>query len=135
MNESQLIRARQKAERAVKDMADSPLKVAAFQTILESLLVSPDSEQKAPPRPTRARVDQRGAEPDTLGGRIIAVRGEGFFESQKSLSDIREVLGSRGWHYPLTTLSGAMQILVRQRQLRRQRVAVGKKKVWKYSNP
>jgi len=44
-------------------------------------------------------------------GRILAIRSEGFFKTQRSLGEVRESLGSRGWHYPLTTLSGVMQAL------------------------
>ncbi len=77
----------------------------------------------------------RSEQPGTLTGRILAIRSEGFFKTQRSLGEVRESLGSRGWHYPLTTLSGVMQALVRQRELRRERMSVGNKQVWKYSNP
>jgi len=129
-----LIQARKRAERAVDGMEDGPLKIAAFQTILARLLSDADSGaqiQAEAKTPTRT-----GKQPDTLTGRILSVKAEGFFKAQRSLSEIREVLGSRGWHYPLTTLSGVMQGLVgRSGQLRRERVSEGKKKVWKYSNP
>jgi hypothetical protein len=59
---------------------------------------------------------------------------EGFFHSQRTLSEIRQELGARGWHYPVTTLSGAMQKLTRRRSLRRERVLVDRKRVWKYSD-
>jgi hypothetical protein len=70
----------------------------------------------------------------TLRGRVLTIRSEGFFKSQRTLGDIREALGARGWHYPLTTLSGLMQGLVRNRELRRERVNVGGKQTWRYSN-
>ena len=135
MNETQLIQARQKAERAVKRMADGPLKVAAFQTILQELLRSLEPEERGVPRQRRPPVPKEQQEPETLAGRIVAIRSEGFFQEQRSLSDVREALRSRGWHYPLTSLSGAMQALVQQRELRRERVTTGKKRTWKYSNP
>jgi hypothetical protein len=128
MTQESLVTARKKAERAVEGMPDGPLKIAAFQTILAKLLTEP--EESVP-----AKVINKGAAPETLPGRILALRSEGLFKVQRSLSEIREALGSRGWHYPLTTLSGATQALVRQRQLRRERVGVGNKQVWKYSNP
>ena|ERR1700682_1759388 len=134
MSETGLIQARQKAERAVKDMADGPLKVAAFQTILGKLLAEVGSSEE-PGRKTGRKPAGPGKEPDTLRGRILGIKGDGFFQSQQTLGDVREALGSRGWHYPQTTLSGAMQALVRQKHLRRERVSIGKKKVWKYSNP
>jgi hypothetical protein len=63
------------------------------------------------------------------------LRDEGFFKTQKAIGEVREELKAHGWHYPLTTLSGRLQALVQQRQLRRERGVQGKKKVWKYSNP
>ena len=129
MTHDSLVVARKKAERAVDGMADGPLKVAAFQTILAKLLTESEApEQSGPATVSRAVV------PETLPERILALRSAGLFKAQRSLSEVREALGSRGWHYPLTTLSGAMQALVRQRQLRRERVVVGNKQVWKYSN-
>ena len=133
MTEDPLVRARKRAERAVDGMEDGPLKVAAFQAILGKLLNALDSDDGGRPIPVKAS-SHAGKQPDTLNGRILAIRGEGFFKMQRSLSEVREALGSRGWHYPLTTLSGAMQALVRKRQLRRERVNAGKKKVWKYAD-
>ena len=132
MADNSLIVARKKAEHAVEGMPDGPLKIAAFQTILAKLLAESDPTE---PSTSGKAVVNKVSLPDTLSGRMLAIRSEGFFKSQRSLKEVREALGSRGWHYPLTTLSGAMQALVRQRQLRRERVAVGNKQVWKYSNP
>ena len=133
MAEDQLIKARRRAERAVEGMAEGPLKTAAFQTILTKLLNdSPLVEQASHP-PDKDRVNSK-VQPDTLKGRVLAVKAEGFFKIQRSLSEVREALGSRGWHYPLTTLSGGMQSIVQQRQLRRERISVRGKQVWKYSN-
>ena len=134
MTDDSLVRARKRAEQAVAGMAEGPLKTAAFQTILAKLLTDADSgdgieHTSAKPTPSGKR------QPGTLTERILAIRSEGFFKVQRSLSDVREALGSRGWHYPLTTLSGVMQALVRQRELRRERTTSGSKQVWKYSNP
>jgi hypothetical protein len=134
MTADPLIQARKRAERAVEGMQDGPLKIAAFQAILAKLLSDSDAGAKiqtADKAPNRA-----GKQPDTLTGRILSVKAAGFFKTQRSLGEVREVLGSHGWHYPLTTLSGVMQGLVgRSGHLRRERVSEGKKKVWKYSNP
>ena len=133
MTDDPLIAARKRAERAVEGMVDGPLKVAAFQTILGKLLTEshPAEVQGVPVKASAGRSEQ----PGTLTARILAIRSEGFFKTQRSLGEVRESLGSRGWHYPLTTLSGVMQALVRRRDLRRERVTVGSKQVWKYSNP
>jgi hypothetical protein len=134
MTEDSLVRARKRAERAVEDMDEGPLKVAAFEAILTKLLNDPDLRGQTLQDTARARTGKE-AQPGTLSGRILAIGSEGFFKTQRSLGEIREALGSRGWHYPLSTMSGTMQGLVRQRRLRRERVDEGKKIVWKYSNP
>ena len=134
MADDPLVVARKRAERAVEGMADGPLKIAAFQTILAKLLAEAEPAeqvQRAAVKAPKGRTEQ----PSTLTGRILTIRSEGFFKTQRSLGEVRESLGSRGWHYPLTTLSGVMQALVRQRELRRERGAVGNKQVWRYSNP
>ena len=133
MKEDFLVRARKTAERAVAGMEDSPLKVAAFQTILGKLLADPEAEggTKSPVAGRRSPIEQ----PKTLTGRVLAIASEGFFGEQRTLGEVRTALSSRGWHYPVTTLSGAMQGLVRQRQLRRERVFADNKQVWRYSNP
>jgi hypothetical protein len=133
MAEDSLIQARKRAERAVAGMEDGPLKIAAFQTILAKLLTESDLSASAGHASVSAR-PRTEARSDTLRGRVLIIRSEGFFKSQRTLGEVREALGSRGWHYPPTTLSGLMQGLVRNRELRRERVSVGGKQVWRYSN-
>jgi hypothetical protein len=70
----------------------------------------------------------------SCSSRILALGGDGFFAAQRTISEIRTELATRGWHYPLTTLSGRLQTLVQQRHLRREKVKEGRKKVWRYSN-
>ena len=133
MIEDPLVQVRKRAEHAVEGMKEGPLKVAAFQAILTKLLS--DSDRAEEGQRTSAKAPPSTAKhPDSLTGRVLTIKSEGFFKTQRSLGEVREALGSRGWHYPLTTLSGVMQGLVRQRQLRRERVSTGKKRVWKYSN-
>ena len=134
MTEDPLIQARKRAERAVEGMHEGPLKIAAFQAILTKLLGDSEHAEEGQRTPTKAP-SSAAKHPDSLRGRVLAIKSEGFFKLQRSLGEVREALVSRGWHYPLTTLSGAMQGLVRQRQLRREQVSTGRKRVWKYSNP
>jgi hypothetical protein len=82
------------------------------------------------PLPTRASVPNTGS----CSSRILALEGDGYFAAQRTISDIRTELATRGWHYPLTTLSGRLQTLVQKRHLRREKVKEGRKKVWRYSN-
>ena len=59
---------------------------------------------------------------------------DGFFKSPKTLASVRAELGNRGHHIPLTALSGPMQRLCQQRQLRRQKSTEGNKQVFTYSH-
>jgi hypothetical protein len=140
MDDKKLKEARQRAEKAVHDMADGALKVSAFEVILARLLaeegggVAPSKTARRGGRAGRDRV-AGGEGPTTVSGRILGVKEDGFFGAQRTLPAVREELRSRGWHYPLTTLSGSMQRLVRDRALRRERVKSGNKRIWAYSNP
>src|SRR5260370_40337853 len=108
MNDDQLIGERKSAERAVEGMDEGPLKVAAFQTILAKLLADPSPAAEAEPAPGKAS-PRPVKQPNTLTGRVLGIKSEGFFKTQRSLGEVREALGSRGWHYPLSSLSGLMQ--------------------------
>jgi hypothetical protein len=139
VDQKAIIEARKKAEMAVEGMADPALKLKAFEQIFARLLEGDEVKEQsraAEGRRSVARVGKRtlGPRPETLPGRLLALKDEGFFRAQRTLSEIREELGSRGHHYPLTSLSGAMQSLVRNRELRRERVKSGAKKTYKYAN-
>jgi hypothetical protein len=125
-------------QKAVDGMADPSLKVKAFEEIFARLLDEVGKGQREGGRqrkvPNKTGTRSAPGRPGTLTGRLLALREDGFFGAQRSLSEIREELGSRGFHYPLTTLSGAMQKLVRNRELRRERVKSGAKKAYKYAN-
>lgn len=140
MDTKTLLELRKQAEQAVSDMSDGDLKLKAFEVILGHLLAPNDTSEPAPAKAgkepaKKANVREAGRQADSLIGRVLVLRDEGFFKAQRALGEIRDELQAHGWHYPLTTLSGSMQNLVRKRELRRQRLATGKKKVWKYSNP
>jgi hypothetical protein len=143
MKDKLLLDARRRAEEAVRDMREGPLKIAAFQTILNNLLTRPDASI-APASIKRPKAEVRGALLDrpatgrvgaSLPARILTLKDEDYFKEQRTLPQVREALGARGWHYAITALSGAMQGLVRKRELRREKVSSGGKKIWKYSNP
>jgi len=137
MDTKTLVQLRRQAEKAVEDMPDGSLKVKAFEVILSSLLggsAQVESTKSEAPI-SRVKTEKRDAPTKTLSGRILVLKDEGFFKTQQSIGKVREELKAHGWHYPVTTLSGALQNLVRSRQLRRERAAEGKKKLWKYSNP
>ena len=138
--------AREAAESAVADMREGELKVAAFSVIFNRLIAEavPEKGGAAVSKPKTAKQAKAQGRPRiqgsprTLRDRILSLHADGFFSSQRGLSDVRDELAKNGWHYALTTLSGAMQGLVGPGQeLRRVRVPSEpgkKKKVWKYSN-
>ena len=135
--EDQLLKdARIKAERAVADMPDGDLKVKAFEVTLTHLLASGSTTGRdgASRLNKKARVSSP-ARANTLSERIQRLQSDGFFNTPQVIGAIREGLQVHGWHYPVTTLSGTLQVLVQKRKLRRERVKENNKVVWKYSNP
>jgi len=130
-----LVTLRKKAEEAVADMTEGPLKTKAFEVILGSLLAGSLPRQESqqslsrpiPPAPSEA--------PSSISARISLLADEAFFVQPRSLGEIQDGLAEHGWHYPQTNLSTPLVRLVRQRRLRRLQLAEGNKKVWKYSLP
>jgi hypothetical protein len=134
MKSTDLIAARKAAEQAVAEMADGPLKVEAFRTILGSLLQHGASspQQEEPKGVRRAPLTEA---PTSFASRIAMLAEEGFFAQPRSLVEVQAALAEHGWHYPQENLSTPLVRLVRQRQLRRLQQAEGNKRVWKYSLP
>ncbi|MBM4433437.1 MAG: hypothetical protein FJ025_05495 [Chloroflexi bacterium] len=139
MDAKKLIELRKQAEKAVEDMQDGEFKLKAFEVILNHLL-SPGKTEPMPGKTRDAKTQQEKYEPmdmdsESTGGRIMVLKDEGFMKSPKTISEVRGELQAHGWHYPVTTLSGELIKLVQKRKLRRQRVKVGNKLIWQYSNP
>jgi hypothetical protein len=130
---------RKQAESAVADMPDGELKTKAFQVILERLLGAEGATTiPSPTLPGPKEISSsatKGSNPTSCVDRLLLLKAQGFFQTQKRIADVREELGSRGWHYPVTSLSGPLQTLVQRGELRRMRVKEGGKEVWKYSLP
>lgn len=134
-----LVAARKKAESAVAEMSDGPLKIAAFETILRRLLEGGQEEDRpsqptspAAPTVTRRR-GPREAAPAGTSSRIMSLADEDFFKVQRSLAEVQAGLAERGWHYEQNYLSTPLTRLVRKKLLRRTQVMHGSKKLWKYS--
>jgi|SRR5579872_1427535 len=130
------------AENAVKGLKDPELKRIAFQKVLDDLLgaggSANDRSSSAKPR-RQAKAAKKTAKPkSSRGGPIAYVRElieEEFFKKPKAISDVKVELENRGHHIPLTSLSGPMQTLCKDRKLRRKRTAeTGAKKTFVYSN-
>jgi len=76
------------------------------------------------PRKRQGKHQRKVQEPKSMGKGLISdligtLKGEGFFKPPKGLGETRAKLADLGHHYPLTTLSGAMQKQAKSRQLRR----------------
>ena len=69
------------------------------------------------------KIPQRTTPPGKSRGEIPSLiehlKAEEFFKTPRGLADVRNKLAEIGHHYPVTTLSGAMQSQTRSRSLRR----------------
>jgi hypothetical protein len=138
MDDSELKEARVRAEKAVAGMANGEMKLKAFEVILNQLITSGATTTRAPlPERTEPRrgIVKPERQPKSLSERIIALQADGFFKEPQTIGSVREGLKVHGWHYPVTTLSGALQGLIHKRKLRRERVRDKNKTAWKYFNP
>ena len=85
-------------------------------TVVERLRSGPKIESKGQPRRSQHTKEQgSGGIPDL----VQILKEEAFFKNPKGLGEIRKKLADMGHHYPLTTLSGAMQTQAKKRNLRR----------------
>ena len=134
MDAKKLVEIRKQAEKAVEEMRDGELKIKAFEVILSHLLGSAQGSTAALPSEKQSRT-KKNKEATSIIGRILVLRDEGFFKTPRGIAEVKEELAAHGWHYPLTTLSPRMMSMVQKRDLRRQKLTEGRKKLWKYSNP
>ena len=61
---------------------------------------------------------------------LIGLKEEGYFDKPKALGNITQALEEKGYLYPVTTLSGVVLSLVKNKRLRRKKVE-GR---WVYGN-
>ena len=128
MNSKMIVELRKQAEESVADMPDGPLKLKAFEVILDRLLVREDTKSSdlegprgavAKHPPTKNQEEKQRKIPSSCPERILLLRDEGFFKSPRTLGEIRDELQLHGWTYPVTSLSGPLQRLAQKRELRR----------------
>lgn len=129
MNTKMIVDLRKQAEEAVSDMAEGPLKVKAFEVVLEKLLAGeqgsashPESRKGTVPKQISTFSPKDQAKPKTPTScpeRILVLRDEGFFKVPRTISEIRDELRVLGWTYPVTSISGPLQRLAQRRDLRR----------------
>lgn len=128
------------AERAVSGVKDPELKRIAFQKVLDELLTGGGAARAANGKgsaKTNRRPAAKSAKKKTTGPKayIMEMVEDDFFKKPKPMGEVRDELGNRGHHIPLTSLSGPLQGLCREKILRRQKaVGSGKKKTFVYSN-
>jgi hypothetical protein len=132
------------AEAAVAGVADPELRRVAFEKILDTLLSQSrkgsktqlrsktSSDKKKVAKPARKTASKRGPK-----ARVVELVEEGFFSKQRTIADVKAELANRGYHIPLTSLSGPLQSLTQERKLRRQKSKKGgesAKGTYAYSN-
>jgi len=114
------------AERSVQGVKDPELRRIAFQKVLEQLLSGGPStgarpERRAKKREANKATATRKARQSGTMAYIRELVEEDFFKKPKAITDVKVELENRGHHIPLTSLSGPLQRLCKQRELRRQR--------------
>ena len=122
------------AEEAVSSMKDLDLRKIAFDRILTTLLgeeICNDknahqvvSSNKTPKTIDKSVKSQRG--PKAYIEEIIA---DGFFAQPQPISNVKTELANRGYHVPVTSLSGPLIKLTKERKLRRNKINAGQEGV------
>lgn len=83
---------------------------------IESVLAGLSSSNSLPEPPSRTE----NRAPATCRGLIERLWMEGWFSEQKSLAEVHEELGRRGYHYDRTAVSHSLTDLVRENILSRE---------------
>src|SRR5260370_19582715 len=89
-----LLALRKRAENAVADMTDGPLKIKAFEVILQSLLSVPATVDESDPS-SRTSQPIRSITPNSLTERVTLLPDAPFFDEPNSL---REIHSTRAEH-------------------------------------
>ena len=135
------------AESAVSAVKDPELKRVAFEKVLDDLLsggsTAADHKAVAPSsvrRPVRRKrqvsnATKAGSKRGGPQAYIEELKGDGFFEKPKTISEVKAELANHGHHIPPTSLSGPLQTLCQKKSLRRNKAdGQGNKKTLVYSN-
>lgn len=134
----------QEAEAAVAAVKDPELRRVAFEKILVTLLEGIPGHRHKSAKKSR-RVDARKkkaarpAKPSAHGpkAKVEELIRDGFFKKQQTIAAVKAELANRGYHIPLTSISGPLQKLTQEKKLRRQKVTAdgnGSKSTYAYSN-
>jgi hypothetical protein len=124
------------AEAAVAAVKDPELRTAAFEKILDRLLLGGEPQPAKSKAKHATRAEAAPAKKATGGpkGRIEELIADGFFKKQRrTLADVKAELANRGFHFAWADLGNPLQRLCKQRRLRRQKASVGDKTIYSYS--
>lgn len=133
------------AEEATKAIKDPELRRVAFERVLDDLLVgSPGASPRELPQGKTAKSKGGGsaAKPVEKSKKNVGPKAyikellrDGFFEKPKTIAEVKAELANHGHHIPLTSLSGPLQSLCKERFLRRHKAKSekGKKAAYNYS--
>lgn len=122
------------AEASVSAVKDPELRRVAFEKILLTLLEGgrskPLSQEKKRGRaPAAAKGNDKAARNQARGPKrhVEDLIDDGFFDTQRTIAEVKAELANGGYHIALTSLSGPLQKLTQERRLRRQKAAKGSK--------
>jgi len=129
------------AEEATSAVKDPELRRVAFERVLDDLLsgsgIATQSNERSAKRAGRSTdKPSKSRKPRGPKDHIRKLIEDRFFEKPKTIAEVKAELANRGYHIPVTSLSGPLQSLCRERVLRRNKAKSGekgKKPVYKYS--
>ena len=128
----------EQAEKAVQGVKDPNLKSIAFQKVLEELLSGGAPATRRTSKPAKKATGNKPASGRSpRGGPKAYVRemiAEDFFAEPKTITEVKVELENRGHHIPMTSLSGPLQDLCKDKELRRSRAEGKGKATFVYSN-
>lgn len=100
---------------ATVNLEGTPAEIAA---VLKELNIKPQPTVLTPRLANAGRV-RKPKRKTTLVDLLDELIADHFFKKPKGLGQVKEQLANLGHHYPLTSLSGPLQRIVKSRRLRR----------------
>ena len=121
------------AEAATSAIRDPELRRVAFERVLDDLLSGGGTATKGgTSAATRVGRSTRGGvkpkKPSGPKGYVRELISDGFFKKPKTIAEVKAELANRGHHITMNNLSGPLQNLCKERQLRRHKAKGDKAK-------
>lgn len=135
---SELVTQAEEATRAIKD---PELRRVAFERVLDDLLSGGGTATRGGARAAKhversTRMPAKDKKSSGPKGYVRELIDDGFFKKPKTIAEVKAELANRGHHIALTSLSGPLQNLCKERLLRRHKAKSGdkaKKVAYNYS--